>query len=173
MHHSCVRKRHEVVSGDCSGHFIALDGGHAKFEGGQGHRITADAAAEIGNAVEPRCREAPRVHGRHSQSAGLLEARRRKEHASREGAKFCFGFAAQAVLVEHSRDAARRVPLLAQSRHQCQSIAELSARLKLIEQPQRLGRQQLTKLTRIHDPILPPVRSRTRPPTLALGLREC
>jgi hypothetical protein len=85
----------QVDRGDGGRDLVAFDGQHLEVETGQGHRVTADAAAEVGNPLHPGRREALRVPRRDVQAGGLLEPGGGEQHAVGERAELRPGAGAQ------------------------------------------------------------------------------
>ena len=80
-----------VASGQCRRFIVAtaavsssrLDREHLAVERGERHRVRADAAAEVGDPLDPGGGEPLGVPGRDRQPGGLLQAGRGEEHARR------------------------------------------------------------------------------------------
>ncbi len=146
----------EVVGGDGGGDLVALDGEHSEVECGEGERVGADAATEVGHDIHARLGEAARVQRRDPQPRGLFETVGGEEHARREVAELRHRLGAQAGLTEDGGDEAARVPGGAEAGDDAHDVDRRVDRPHLVEQPQALGREQFAQLGDIHPATLAP-----------------
>ena len=142
--HLGVREGHEVDGSQGGRGLVPLEGEDRKAQTGQGHRVAADPAAQVGDAVRCRGGEAGGVVGRDGEARGLLEAVGGEEHPLGEGTELRAGASAQPLLGEGGGDERRVVALRAQALAEGQGLGLLVGRQEGEQRPP-LGREERRK----------------------------
>ena len=147
-------ERGEVVGGDRGGHFIGIDREHVQPDPRQTQRIAADAAAEVGDARDPRCAESPRMASGDRQPCRLFEAGAGEQHPIGELPELGARFRAQPSLADSGRDEVGRATLGPQTRHGGCDVAGCRQRAEFIDEPEALRGEQCRQLSEIHEASL-------------------
>ncbi len=163
VHGDGIAERGEVVRGDRGGHLVGVDRRDADAESGESERVTADAAAEVGDRVDAGSPEAPGVPCRDREPGRLLEPGAGEQHAVGEVAELRARLHAQARLADDRRDELGGVTRRAQARHRARDIGGRFDRIESVEQPQPVGREQCGQLGHVHSVSLGAARPEPRP----------
>jgi hypothetical protein len=136
-------ERGEVERGDRGRDLVGLHGRDLQLEGGEGERVAADAAAEVGDAVQARRPEPARVACRDRQPGCLLQPRLGEQHPGGELAELADRLLAQFRLGQDGGDQAGGVALLAEVGDHPQDVLLRPVRRQRVEQPEAFGAEQL------------------------------
>jgi hypothetical protein len=121
---------------------------------GEGEAVTADAAAEVGDAGDARAAQPDGMHGGDAEARGLLETGAGEQHPVGELAELRPGANPQVRLPDDGRDEVGGVAGGPQPRHRARDVSRRLDHTDLVEQRESLAREQGGQLRHLHTQSL-------------------
>ena len=149
-HRGAVAEGRQVVGGDGRGDLIGVDGVHVESRSGEGERVAADAAAEVGDAGESGVPDPLRVTGCDPEPRRLLEPGAGEQHACGEGPELRRSLGSQVRLSDDGGDELGGVAGRAQPRDGAGHVGGRFDGPDRVEQLETGGGQQGAQLGHLH-----------------------